>query len=113
MVWPMFKGAEAKLEYRVIGSQRYPDWSVRGTAKVVGLERLTVPAGTFDTFKIETTGVYRQRRENGQSGAGTLRNVSWYSPEVKREVLRDIGSTKWDGTEGTYVRMILVDYALR
>jgi len=113
MVWPMFKGAEARLEYRVIGSQRYPDWSVSGTAKVVGLERLTVPAGTFDTFKIETTGVYRQRRENGQSGAGTLRNVSWYSPEVKREVLRDIESTKWDGTEGTHVRMILVDFALR
>ena len=113
LVWPMTLGAEAKAEYRVNGSKEYPEWAVEGTIRVVGLERVTVPAGTFDTFKVEVAGRYRQTKFNGRRGTGTFRNLYWYSPEVKREVLREMETTKWDGVIESRGRYILIDYTVR
>jgi hypothetical protein len=113
LVWPMTLGAQAKLAYRVIGSKNYPEWTVEGTVRVIGLERVIVPAGAFDTFKVEVSGRYAQTRENGRKGTGTFRNLYWYSPEVKREVLREVETTKWDGTIESRGRFILVDYTVR
>ena len=113
MVWPMALGAEAKVEYRVLGSKDYPEWTVEATIRVVGLERVTVPAGSFDTFRVEVSGRYHQTRANGRSGSGTFKNVYWYSPEVKREVLRELESVKWDGSIESRGRFVLVDYTLR
>ena len=113
LVWPMALGAEAKAAYRVHGSKEYPEWTVEGTLRVVGLERVTLPAGTFDTFKVELAGRYHQTKANGRRGTGTFRNLYWYSPDVKREVLREMETTKWDGTIESRGRYILTDYTLR
>jgi hypothetical protein len=53
--------------------------------RVIGWEKVTVPAGTFDALKIEVSGPYK-----GYSGnfnwKGLMRDVIWYAPEVKRPV---------------------------
>ena len=112
-VWPMSLGAMTKTEYRVTGSQDYPQWTVSATVRVVGLERVTVPAGAFDTFRVEVSGEYRQVRSNGRSGSGTFKNTYWYSPEVKKEVLRELETVKWDGTIESRGRFVLIDYSVR
>jgi hypothetical protein len=109
----MTLGGQTQLAYRVRGSKEYPEWAVEGTARVIGLERVIVPAGAFDTFKIEVSGRYTQTRENGRKGAGTFRHFYWYSPEVKREVLREMEITKWDGTIESRGRYVLMDYTVR
>ena len=113
LVWPMAPGAETKFAYRVVGSKNYPEWSVEATVRVAGLERVTVPAGSFDTFKVEATGRYKQKKADGKRGGGTFKNVYWYSPEVKREVLRELESSRWDGVIGMRLRFVLVDYTVR
>jgi len=111
--WPMVPGAESKAEYRIVGSKEYPEWSVEVTIRVVGLERVTVPAGTFDTFRVEATSRYRQKRADGRTSSGTFKNVYWYAPEVKREVLRDYEYNRWDGVTDLRRRFVLVDYTVR
>jgi hypothetical protein len=113
LVWPMVIGATTRAEYRVTGSKEYPEWVEAVTIRVVGLERVTVPAGSFDTFRIEVSGQYHQARADGRSGSGTFKNTYWYSPEVKREVLREHESVKWDGTIESRGRFALLDYTLR
>jgi hypothetical protein len=112
LLWPMVLGAEAKGEYRILGSKEIPEWSVEVTMRVVGLERVTVPAGTFDTFRVEVLSRYRQKRADGRSGSGTFKNVYWYAPEVKREVLRDHEYNRWDGVIDSRRRFVLVDYTV-
>ncbi len=113
LVWPMVPGAETKAAYRIHGDKVNPDWVVEATIRVVGLERVSVPAGSFDTFKVEMSGRYRHKRANGRSGSGTFKNIYWYSPEVKREVLREMEMSKWDGTIELRGRFVLVDYSVR
>ena len=112
-VWPMVPGAETRTEYRIHGSKDYPEWVNEATIRVIGLERVTVPAGTFDTFRVEISGRYRQARANGRKGTGTFRHLYWYAPEVKREVLRELESSRWDGVIESRGRYILMDYTVR
>lgn len=55
-----------------------------GQSKVVGKESITTSAGTFDTFKIETT--TRQVNSNDQTKAATVTAALWYAPSVNRWV---------------------------
>jgi hypothetical protein len=50
---------------------------------VVGRETITVPAGTFDTFKIEARGF------NLQLGASLSRNI-WVAPGVAADIAHEI-----------------------
>jgi len=112
-VWPMVPGAETRAEYQIHGSKEYSEWTVEATVRVIGLERVTVPAGSFDTFKVEVSGRYRQKRTNGRVGGGAFKNIYWYAPEVKREVLRDMEASRWDGVIESRGRFILMDYTVR
>ena len=58
--------------------------STTGQSKVVGEEKITTSAGTFDTFKIETT--TRQVNSNDQTKAATVTAALWYAPIVNRWV---------------------------
>ena len=51
--------------------------------KVVGREKVTVPAGTFDTFKIEARGY------NMQLGARLERNI-WVAPGISADIAHEI-----------------------
>lgn len=66
--------------------------------KVLGREQVTVPAGTFDAFKIEYQGSFTR---SGSFGTGSMHSVYWYAPAVKRivrEEYRDTTTTgqRWD-----------------
>lgn len=58
-------------------------YTFRYDMKVVGRETITVPAGTFDTFKIEARGY------NIQLGARLERNI-WVSPGVSGDIAQEI-----------------------
>jgi len=81
-----------------------PTWKI-SRAQAVGAEKLVVPAGTFETVKVEVRGYFYA------SGAtvGTMGTVAgykkfsgtvWYAPSVKRVVRQVItGDTFTDGYE--------------
>jgi hypothetical protein len=67
--------------------------------KVVGTEKITTPAGSFDTFKIESGGWV-----NGVTWSGSLRvaQVQWYAPSIGRVVNAEFrtfrGGQPWEHT---------------
>jgi hypothetical protein len=81
--------------------------------RVVGVEQVRVEAGTFDAFKIETTGTYHQKKKDGSSGKGAFKVTRWYVPAVKREVLREIESASWSGSVERRSQMELTGYSVQ
>jgi hypothetical protein len=59
-------------------------------AKVVGIEQITTPAGTFDTFRIEQSVGWTG--EFGNKGAGHISETDWYAPAVGRIIKMDYQS---------------------
>jgi len=65
---------------------QWRDWSSK--ANVVGRESVSVPAGTFDAFKIQ---VWSNRRQTGSAATMQvepvrIRYIVWYAPQLKRYV---------------------------
>ena len=65
---------------------RHAKWQWK--ARVVAVEPVTVPAGTFQAFRIEYDGSFATRQGN-QSWTGTHKETAWYAPEVGRFAKRD------------------------
>lgn len=59
-------------------------WKRTGSSKVVAQEKLTTKAGTFETFKIETT--YSTRRPNDPNNLNELTVQTWYAPAIDHSV---------------------------
>jgi hypothetical protein len=55
------------------------------SGKVLGWEKVTVPAGTFDALKIEVTSVYNGENMRGR-WTGNSTDTIWYVPKVKHFV---------------------------
>lgn len=53
------------------------------TAKVVAIEKVTVPAGTFDAYKVVV-----ERKYQSQYVSGTITETRWYAPQAKNYVRR-------------------------
>lgn len=53
-----------------------------GKAKVLGQEQVTTPAGTFDTFRIET--VVRLVNTKDQTKSMVENSTIWYAPSINR-----------------------------
>jgi hypothetical protein len=78
---PLQVGKEWRYEVNAKNQRDGSVWNTSGVAKVVGQEKVTVAAGTFDAFRIEAKG--------RQLGANDLRSflttqVFWYAPAVNR-----------------------------
>ena len=62
--------------------------------KVLGVESITVPAGTFDVMKIqlETSWIYKGAfgRVGGGLTTGTFNQTIWYAPKAKRFVKMEV-----------------------
>ncbi len=92
--WPYFefplevgKEWQAPFENEVLHpGKRHAKWQWK--ARVVGAETVTVPAGTFQTLKIEAEGTFTTR-SGSRSWTGSHHDTFWYAPEVKRPVKRD------------------------
>ena len=82
--------------------------STTGQSKVVGEEKVTTSAGTFDTFKIETR--MRHVNANDQTKASTVNATLWYAPTVNRWV-RKTHETRIEGRVRDLHTEELVDYS--
>lgn len=90
-VWPLVRGRQ--WEYTIREATPRPNTpEERLLACNVEVEDVTVPAGTFKSFKVEC----RDKLNSGQS------SIRWYSPEVKNSV-REVFST----ANGKQVRELL------
>ncbi|MEQ1773704.1 MAG: caspase family protein [Burkholderiales bacterium] len=74
---------------------RYPsnggDWRQQNSAHVIGWEKLTVPAGTFDVIKIEIRGYWQLSHTNTRmSGSGPFTEVLYYAPQARQFVKREV-----------------------
>jgi hypothetical protein len=72
------------------GSAWVQDWE--GTLEVKGKERVRVPAGEFDAWRIERVATYQGTRSQGKGlptwyGRNTV--TTWYAPEVHSFIARD------------------------
>jgi hypothetical protein len=81
-----------------------------GNSKVVGQESVTTRAGTFDTFKIETT--YSLRSTNDPTKKVQVTTQMWYAPAINHWVRR-ASVSKADGHVRDNSTMELVEYGRR
>lgn len=75
-------------------------------AKIDGKETVTVPAGTFEAFRIV---INSEVEEDGKVTGG--QDISWFSPQVGRSVKSELRSTDATGKAGHRV-VQLVSYSL-
>jgi hypothetical protein len=61
-------------------------WKRSGTSTIVGQESVTTKAGTFDTFKIETTFV--GSNVNNPTLKNNVTSTTWYAPAIDHWVKR-------------------------
>jgi hypothetical protein len=61
-------------------------WTRSGRSKVVGQETLTTRAGTFETFKIETT--MSRRNSKDPTRKEEITSLTWYAPAIDHWVKR-------------------------
>jgi hypothetical protein len=79
---PLLLGKEWRFESQASNFHNGTTLSSAGQAQVVAQEKITTPAGSFDTFKVETT--IRQVNSNDQTKTATVNTTFWYAPSVNR-----------------------------
>jgi hypothetical protein len=79
--FPLFVGKEWDDHYKRGDGQGSEQAEVETHARVVGVESITVPAGTFQAYKIEITGHFTV-----QNFDVAQKEVEWYAPAAKRWV---------------------------
>ncbi|MGE3536623.1 MAG: caspase domain-containing protein [Candidatus Tectimicrobiota bacterium] len=98
-------------------------WSARGVLdnarmtsehtvhfNVVRQERVLVPAGIFDTLRVEGMGTYQTVLKKGQRGTGAVTHRYWFSPEVGWVVAYEYEETNWKGVLHRKERDELLSY---
>jgi hypothetical protein len=85
-------------------------WKRNGTSKVVAQESLTTRAGTFDTFKIETTAQVQNANDPTKKVQVVLQ--TWYAPAIDHWVKRSAVSRS-DGRVRDKSTTELVEYGRR
>jgi hypothetical protein len=83
---PLQVGKEWRSDANAVNLQSGIVFRASGAAKVVNQERVTTPAGTFDTFRVDQT--VRMINTKDQTRAQTWTFVLWYAPAVNRWVRR-------------------------
>lgn len=82
-------------------------------AKVVGWEKVKVPAGEFDTLKITESGFYQSANEAGtRTGTGRMQITIWYAPAVGGMVKTQYEDTNWGGSLYNKYTLELLGYSL-
>ena len=99
---------DSVMENKAAGSR----YTFSTTSTWTGAEQITVPAGTFDTYKIEILTKYHATTKDG-SGSGTMKQVIWYSPKVKQGVKSEYETTSWAGKLHDRNRTELVEFKSR
>ena len=83
---PLKAGANWKSEGDDVNASNGNIWKRSGRTKVVGQETVTTKAGTFETFKIETT--FLRRPTNDPTRNMEITQQTWYAPSIDHWVKR-------------------------
>jgi hypothetical protein len=83
---PLAVGKTWPVQTNNINSANGNVWKRSGTSKVVGQESVTTKAGSFDTFKIETT--FTARNVNNPTLKNEVMSLTWYAPAIDHWVKR-------------------------
>lgn len=92
--FPLAAGKTWQVTERWTNNQGYDEV----TFKVIGLEKITVPAGTFDAIKIEGTGFWHNESPSTWTTGrdDKIAMTLWFAPEVKSYV-RFLRENWWKG----------------
>lgn len=89
--FPLRVGSTYAADYEVLRPRQGAFRSrIRLNVTVVGWEDVVVPAGRFRALKVEGIGTF-ERQDMQRSGS--MRQIFWYAPEVKRWVKSEIESS--------------------
>jgi hypothetical protein len=83
---PLTVGKTWTFQSNSINSANGSAWKRSGTSKVVGQETVTTSAGTFETFKVETT--FSARNVNDPTRKNEITLQTWYAPAIDHWVKR-------------------------
>ncbi len=89
--FPLTIGKSWTYANRVESKDDQADWRMDANVTVAAYEKVTVPAGRFDAFRIEAKGKGGQQGAAG-AGAWEFTETSWYAPSARavvKEVYRD------------------------
>lgn len=73
------------------------NWRYQFKGKVLGWEKIKVPAGEFDVLKIDVAAYYVGRESATNGGSGNLRETLWFAPAVNNFVRLEYQDTDWQG----------------
>jgi len=104
-VFPM-KVGEAE-SYKASDEALGLHWDFNVTRHVVTVEKVEVPAGTFDAFKIVFVNKYTGSAGFGAISSGTITDTWWYAPAVKNFVKRTFSDDGDRAGSGLVVRELL------
>jgi len=91
---PLQVGKEWRSDANALHRQSGVAFRASSVAKVVKQEQVTTPAGTFDTYQVDTTTRLVNTRD--QTKSSTWKFVYWYAPAVNRWVKRK-AEQRYDG----------------
>jgi hypothetical protein len=83
---PLEVGKTWPVRTNNINSSNGNVWKRSGTSKVIGRENITTKAGTFDTFKIETS--FTGTNINNPTLKNEVTSLTWYAPAIDHWVKR-------------------------
>jgi hypothetical protein len=81
---PLQIGKEWRFDSKATHFQSGTAMRITGQSKVVAQEKITTEAGTFDTFKVESS--IRQINANDKTKAAKVSATLWYAPSINRWV---------------------------
>ncbi len=84
--FPLAVGKTWPVRTNNINSASGAVWRRSGISRVVGEESVTTKAGTFDTFKIETT--FTGTNVNNPTMKNEVTSITWYAPAIDHWVKR-------------------------
>lgn len=102
--FPMKIGKES---YRASNEALGLHWDFNVTREVVAIEKVEVPAGTFEAFKIVFVNKYTGSAGFGAVSSGTITDTWWYAPAVENFVKRTFSDDGDRAGSGLIVRELL------
>jgi hypothetical protein len=107
---PLAVGKTWSFKSTDLNSTANVSWRRSGTSRVLAQERVTTGAGTFDTYKIETT--VQEQNANDPTRIIQLVQQTWYAPAINHWVKRSSVSRS-DGSVRDKGTTELVEYGRR
>jgi hypothetical protein len=107
--FPLTIGKEWSQQYEAVAISNESKTRHNVSAKVVAFEKIKVPAGEFDAFKIEYT-IRSISTSDADRADSYTKTVRWYSPSVKQVVKQETESVM-GGRIREKSGMVLTDFS--